>query len=169
MFPETVVGRACFPNVSQYAIRKAVSSVNFCFHEVKFASAAPQNIPCFRAALNHDKTRKQLWKHVSSFCRAFSLTIALTSQHPYDTTFIDLNMGEIFTFITPLVLQVFATRLTCVTSFSCPTPRSFTTKFTVPHTSSTSAPWKMWKLSAPIEMTCSRNLSAICKIMHSSL
>ena len=34
-------------------------------------------------------------------------------------------------------------------------------KYTVLRTSSTSVPWKMWKLSALIEMTCSRNLSAI--------
>ena len=76
MFPETPGARACFPNVSKFChMGSIVSSVNFVSKKRNLLLVHGRNISCFRAAWKHGKTRKALWKHVSSFCQAFSLTL----------------------------------------------------------------------------------------------
>ena len=72
MFPETPVARACFPNASQFNHNgKDCFSVNFVSEKQHLLLLHGRNISCFHATWKHGKKRKQLRKHVSSFCHAF--------------------------------------------------------------------------------------------------
>ena len=75
MFPETPVLRVCLPNVSQFCHTESiVSSVNLVSKKQTLLLLHGRNISCFHAAWKLGKTRKQLWKHVSSFYQALNLT-----------------------------------------------------------------------------------------------
>ncbi len=61
MFPETFVARVCFSNVSQFCHPGSIFS-----KKPNLLLLHGRNFSCFRAAWKHGKTRKQLWKQVTS-------------------------------------------------------------------------------------------------------